>query len=245
MKKSLVYTKTGDKGTTSLVGGSRVPKTHIRLEAYGTVDELNSHLGWLNTYLQDESDRIMKKSLVYTKTGDKGTTSLVGGSRVPKTHIRLEAYGTVDELNSHLGWLNTYLQDESDRDFILSIQHKLFAIGSHLATDQEKTQLKAASIITPENVENIEREIDKLDEQLPELCAFIIPGGSRGAAVCHVCRTICRRAERRILALSETCTISPEVLAFVNRLSDYLFVLSRKINFDEQNNEIFWDNSWK
>ena len=114
----------------------------------------------------------MKKSLVYTKTGDKGTTSLVGGSRVPKTHIRLEAYGTVDELNSHLGWLNTYLQDESDRDFILSIQHKLFAIGSHLATDQEKTQLKAASIITPENVENIEREIDKLDEQLPELLRF-------------------------------------------------------------------------
>ena len=150
----------------------------------------------------------MKKSLVYTKTGDKGTTSLVGGSRVPKTHIRLEAYGTVDELNSHLGWLNTYLQDESDRDFILSIQHKLFAIGSHLATDQEKTQLKAASIITPENVENIEREIDRLDEQLPELC---------------------RRAERRILALSETCTISPEVLAFVNRLSDYCLYYPEKL----------------
>ena len=171
----------------------------------------------------------MKKSLVYTKTGDKGTTSLVGGSRVPKTHIRLEAYGTVDELNSNLGLLNTYLQNETDRNFILGIQHKLFAIGSHLATD----------------VERIEREIDKLDEQLPELCAFIIPGGSRGAAICHVCRTVCRRAERRILALSETCTISPEVLAFVNRLSDYLFVLSRKMNFDEQNNEIFWDNSWK
>ena len=91
----------------------------------------------------------MKKSLIYTKTGDKGTTSLVGGSRVPKTHIRLEAYGTVDELNSHLGWLNTYLQDVSDRDFILSIQHKLFAIGSHLATDQEKTQLKAAPRLPP------------------------------------------------------------------------------------------------
>ena len=86
----------------------------------------------------------MKKSLVYTKTGDKGTTSLVGGSRVPKTHIRLEAYGTIDELNSHLGWLNTYLLDEADRDFILSIQHKLFSIGSHLATDQEKTQLKVS-----------------------------------------------------------------------------------------------------
>ena len=168
----------------------------------------------------------MKKSLVYTKTGDKGTTSLVGGSRVPKTHIRLEAYGTVDELNSNLGLLNTYLQNETDRNFILGIQHKLFAIGSHLATDQEKTQLRAASIISMEDVERIEREIDKLDEQLPELCAFIIPGGSRGAAICHVCRTVCRRAERRILALSETCTISPEVLAFVNRLSDYLFAVS-------------------
>ena len=187
----------------------------------------------------------MKKSLVYTKTGDKGTTSLVGGSRVPKTHIRLEAYGTVDELNSNLGWLYTYLLDEADRHFILGVQHKLFAIGSHLATDQETMQLKPASIITSGDVESLEHEIDKLDEQLPELCAFIIPGGSRGASVCHICRTVCRRAERRILALSETCTISPEVFAFVNRLSDYLFVLSRKINFDEQNSEIFWDNSWK
>lgn len=187
----------------------------------------------------------MKKSQVYTKTGDKGTTSLVGGDRVPKTHIRLEAYGTVDELNSYLGLLNTYLRDEADRNFILGVQHKLFSIGSHLATNQEKTQLKAASILSPEHVERIEQEIDKLDDQLPELRAFIIPGGSRGAAVCHICRTVCRRAERRILALSETCTISAEVLAFVNRLSDYLFVLSRKINFDEQNSEIFWDNSWK
>ena len=187
----------------------------------------------------------MKKSLVYTKTGDKGTTSLVGGTRVPKTHIRLEAYGTIDELNSHLGWLYTYLIDENDRDFILGVQHKLFSIGSHLATDQEKTQLKCASIITQEDVLRIEQEIDKLDEQLPELRAFIIPGGARGATICHVCRTFCRRAERRILVLSETCTISPELLAYVNRLSDYLFVLSRKINFDEQNNEIFWDNSCK
>ena len=109
----------------------------------------------------------MKKSLVYTKTGDKGTTSLVGGSRVPKTHIRLEAYGTVDELNSNLGWLYTYLLDEADRHFILGVQHKLFAIGSHLATDQETMQLKPASIITSGDVESLEHEIDKLDEQLP------------------------------------------------------------------------------
>ena len=108
----------------------------------------------------------MKRSLVYTKTGDKGTTSLVGGSRVPKTHIRLEAYGTVDELNSNLGLLNTYLQNETDRNFILGIQHKLFAIGSHLATDQEKTQLRAASIISMEDVERIER----IDYYLKKTC---------------------------------------------------------------------------
>ena len=187
----------------------------------------------------------MKKSIIYTGTGDKGTTSLVGGERVSKAHQRIESYGTVDELNSFIGLLITSLEEKADQDFLLFIQHKLFTIGSYLATDQEKTQLKPASIITLEDIERIEQEFDKLDEQLPELCAFIIPGGSRGAAVCHVCRTICRRAERRILTLSETCTISPEVLAFVNRLSDYLFVLSRKINFDEQNSEIFWDNSWK
>lgn len=187
----------------------------------------------------------MKKSLVYTKTGDKGTTSLVGGSRVPKNHIRLEAYGTVDELNACLGWLLTYLTDEADRQFVQGIQHRLFAIGSHLATDQEKMSLKPASILMKEDVEKIEQEIDRLDEKLPPIRAFVLPGGCRLAAVCHVCRTVCRRAERRILTLSETCTISPEVLSFVNRLSDYLFVLSRKMNLDGQNNEIFWDNSCK
>ena len=141
----------------------------------------------------------MKKSLVYTKTGDKGTTGLIGGTRVPKTHIRLEAYGTVDELNSNLGLLATYLMDEHDLNFVQSVQDKLFAIGSHLATDQEKVQLNDVSIITPAEVEAIEREIDAADEILPPLHSFIIPGGSRGSAVCHVCRTVCRRAERRIL----------------------------------------------
>ena len=187
----------------------------------------------------------MKKSLVYTKTRDKGTTSLVGGSRVPKTHIRLEAYGTVDELNSNLGLLNTYLQNETDRNFILGIQHKLFAIGSHLATDQEKVQLNRVSIIIPDDVEQIEHEIDAADEILPPLHSFVLPGGATGAAVAHICRTVCRRAERRILALSETCTISSDLLAYVNRLSDYFFVLSRKINFNEGKEEIFWNNSCK
>ena len=180
-----------------------------------------------------------------TKTGDKGTTSLVGGTRVPKTHIRLEAYGTVDELNSNLGLLITYLLDGKDKDFLQQVQDRLFAVGSHLATDREKMELKEASIISSEQVEMVEREIDRLDTLLPPLSAFILPGGSRGAAVCHVCRTVCRRAERRILALAEQCEVAPELLAYVNRLSDYLFVLSRKINQDEKKDEIFWDNSCK
>ena len=187
----------------------------------------------------------MKKSLVYTNTGDRGMTALVGGNRVPKTHIRLEAYGTIDELNSNLGNLVTYLTEKRSIDFVQTVQYKLFAIGSHLATDQEQTKLNDASIISVAEVEAIEQEIDAIDEVLPPLHAFVIPGGSRGAAVCHICRTVCRRAERRVLALSENCVIAPEVLAYINRLSDYLFVLSRQINFNEGNNEIFWNNSCK
>lgn len=183
--------------------------------------------------------------MVYTKTGDKGTTTLVGGTRVPKTHIRLEAYGTIDELNAQLGLLLTYITDEEDSVFVLWIQNKLFSVGSHLATDQEKTTLREASVITPEDILKVEEEIDRIDNQLPPLKAFVIPGGGRGAAVCHVCRTVCRNAERRILFLSEEYTVSPEVLAFVNRLSDYLFVLSRKLNINEKRGEIFWNNSCK
>lgn len=176
---------------------------------------------------------------IYTKTGDKGTTSLVGGTRVPKTHIRLEAYGTVDELNSNLGLLITYLLDGKDKDFLQQVQDRLFAVGSHLATDREKMELKEASIISSEQVEMVEREIDRLDTLLPPLSAFILPGGSRGAAVCHVCRTVCRRAERRILALAEQVEIASELLAYVNRLSDYLFVLSRKMNQDDKKVKYF------
>ena len=187
----------------------------------------------------------MKKSLIYTKTGDNGITSLVGGTRVGKTHIRLEAYGTVDELNSNLGFLVTYLSDERDRNFVQQVQDKLFFVGSYLATDREKTELHQASIISSELVEIMEHEIDRLDGMLPPLSFFVLPGGSRGAAVCHICRTVCRRAERRILTLAEQVEISSELLAYINRLSDYLFVLSRKINQDEKKGEIFWNNSCK
>ena len=159
----------------------------------------------------------MKKSNVYTKTGDKGMTSLVGGVRVPKTHPRLEAYGTVDELNAFIGLLITYVADEADREF-------LFAV----------------------DVETIERAIDAVDEGLPPLRLFILPGGTQGAAVCHVCRTVCRRAERCILELGETgVAMDDNLVAYVNRLSDYLFVLSRKLNNLDGEHEIIWQKSCK
>lgn len=185
----------------------------------------------------------MKKSLIYTKTGDGGNTSLVGGMRVSKTHARLEAYGTVDELNAQIGMLATYLTDADDRIFLCRVQHRLFAVGACLATDCQRVQLKEENMITSVQVEDVEREIDRIDAKLPPLKAFVLPGGSRGAAVCHVCRTVCRRAERRILSLAEEVEIPLELLAYMNRLSDYLFVLSRKMNQDDKKEEIFWDKS--
>lgn len=185
----------------------------------------------------------MKKSLIYTRTGDKGTTSLVGGARVPKTHVRLEAYGTIDELDTHLGLLLTYLTESDDREIILWVQHKMFTIGSYLATDQTQTDLRVESKIHDTDIERLELAIDTIDRNLPPLKAFVIPGGSRESAVCQVCRTVCRRAERRILALSESCLVEDNVIAFINRLSDFLFVLARKLNILTQTSEIYWDKS--
>ena len=187
----------------------------------------------------------MKKSMIYTKTGDEGCTSLVGGTRVPKTDIRLEAYGTVDELNACLGLLETYLADGHDCALVRQVQNGLFAVGSYLATDQSKTKLHESSIVTPAQVEALEHEIDRLDESLPPLKAFVLPGGEPWR-----CRVPCvphgvPRAERRILALAEKVDMAPELLAYINRLSDYLFVLSRKMNHEDKKNEIFWDNSCK
>jgi len=184
-----------------------------------------------------------KKSLIYTRTGDKGKTSLVGGARVKKTHVRLEAYGTVDELNSQLGLLYTYLTEEGDKKLILWVQHKLFSVGSYLATDQSNTALRIESQIADEDIHRLENAIDEADASLPPLKAFVIPGGSRGSAVCQVCRTVCRRAERRILTMAEEHEVTENVSAFVNRLSDYLFVLARKMNLLVETDEIYWDKS--
>lgn len=183
----------------------------------------------------------MKKSIVYTRTGDKGTTALVGGKRVSKTDPRIESYGTIDELNSFIGLLITEVTDEKDLDFLKFVQHKLFNIGSYLATDQENTELNIESQVTDENVSRIEKEIDRIDADLPRMTNFILPGGSRSAALSHVCRTVCRRGERCIYALNSSVEKDKNVLIFINRLSDYFFVLGRKLCITTHGSEIKWD----
>ena len=183
----------------------------------------------------------MKKSNLYTKTGDSGSTSLVGGIRVSKLNPRIEAYGTVDELNSHLGYLTSILPEGyGDIAFIHMLQHNLFSVGSYLATDTRVVPLNDVSVIKDAVLAELEAEIDKIDNLLPALHSFVLPGGSREGAYCHICRTVCRRAERRILSLQSEVEISKNVLCFMNRLSDYLFVLSRKFNNEQKKEEINW-----
>lgn len=178
---------------------------------------------------------------VYTKTGDKGQTSLVGGQRVSKCCQRLESYGTVDELNSHIGVLITYLTEKEDLAFLTDVQGKLFVVGGYLATDNSTREVRQGNIVTEEMVKAVEAEIDRLQELLPPLRLFILPGGSRGASYAHVCRTVCRRAERHILRLREEgCEVDEIVISYVNRLSDYFFVLARKLNKDASVEDVVW-----
>ena len=182
----------------------------------------------------------MKITKVYTRGGDMGKTSLVGGQRVSKASERLEAYGTVDELSSHLGLLVSLLPDGDDKAMIMRIQNCLFNVCTNLATDQDQTVLSPSAYLPEGEIEMVEHQIDDIMKLLPEKQGFVLPGGTREAAQAHVCRTVCRRAERRIVALSEVAKISPEILQYVNRLSDYLFVLAKKINFNANQSEIVW-----
>jgi ATP:cob(I)alamin adenosyltransferase len=185
----------------------------------------------------------MKKSIIYTGGGDKGTTALVGGFRVPKTHPRLEAYGTIDELNSHIGLLMADVDDPETLDTLRFVQHKLFTVGSYLATDPTKTDFRIESRVTPEAIQRIESAIDRIDGQLPRLNAFVLPGGNRASAQAHVCRTVCRRAERCIYRLTETgAEVEEPVLIFMNRLSDLLFVIGRNECVRCGDDEIIWDS---
>lgn len=187
----------------------------------------------------------MKITKVYTRRGDMGKTSLVGGQRVSKASARLEAYGTVDELSSHLGLLAAMLADGSDKEMIIRIQNCLFNVCTNLATDQEQTELYPSAYLPDGEIEAMEQKVDEIMKMLPERQGFVLPGGTKEAAQAHVCRTVCRRAERRIVALSEVAKITPSVLQYVNRLSDYLFVLAKKINFNANHSEIVWQNVGK
>ena len=165
---------------------------------------------------------------IYTKTGDKGETSLASGARVAKTDPRIEAYGTVDELNSHLGLLVSLMTEGDDTAFLLEVQRALFRVGALLATEDREGEPSAT--FDAALLERLEHQIDSDDALLPPMRFFILPGGSQAAAQAHVCRTVCRRAERCIVELAETEKVDPVLQSYINRLSDYLFVLARKLN---------------
>lgn len=165
---------------------------------------------------------------IYTKTGDKGFTSLIGGTRVPKYHLRIESYGTVDELNSYIGLIRDQDITPHDIDFLKNIQDRLFTIGSLLASDPQKSKM-AIPDLNAEDIEALEKEIDHVNAQLPELKHFILPGGSTTISYCHIARCVCRRAERLTVHLAEESIVDDKVIIYLNRLSDYLFTLARKL----------------
>lgn len=178
---------------------------------------------------------------VYTKTGDKGTTGLIGGTRVSKDNIRIEAYGTVDELNSQIGLMNDLLQDEEIKAWALEIQDRLFTIGSSLATDPAKDTKMKLPDLHDSDIQWLEQKIDYMDEQLPMMKSFILPGGNVAASAGHVARCVCRRAERICVHLNNNDEFVAEtVLIYLNRLSDFLFVLSRYIIHKKGGEEIPW-----
>ena len=183
---------------------------------------------------------------VYTKTGDKGTTALFGGTRVPKHHIRIESYGTIDELNSHIGLIRDQDIDPLYKNTLMHIQDRLFTVGAILATDPEKAILKSGKArlnipkISNEDIERLEKEMDNMEASLPPMTHFVLPGGHQTVSFCHIARTVCRRAERLAAHLNELEPFQPETLMYINRLSDYLFVLARKLSHDLQAEEIKW-----
>ena len=180
-----------------------------------------------------------KEYKIYTKGGDKGETSLLGGTRVPKYHDRIEAYGTLDELNSYIGLIRDQDIDSHFKDILLNIQNKLFVAESHLATDKEEN-IKKLPQLDSQAITLLETEIDKMNEKIPPLKSFILPGGHTVVSYCHIARTICRRAERLVIKLGHQYKIDPIIIKYLNRLSDYLFVLARALAKDFNIEETLW-----
>ncbi len=183
---------------------------------------------------------------IYTKTGDKGTTALFGGTRVPKHHIRIDSYGTVDELNSYIGLIRDQKIDPRSTEILIHIQDRLFTVGAILATDPEKAVLKSGKnrlnipLIEEEDIQLLETEMDKMNDDLPPMTHFVLPGGHQTVSFCHIARCVCRRAERLATELYENEPFDKKTLQYLNRLSDYLFVLARKLSHDLQAQEIKW-----
>lgn len=177
---------------------------------------------------------------IYTKTGDSGQTSLIGGTRVPKHHIRIEAYGTVDELNSWIGLIRDQNIDQQSISTLLEIQDRLFTIGSHLASDPGKSKMKLPEI-NPEDIELLEKEIDRMTALLPELKSFILPGGNTTVSYIHIARCVCRRCERLVTHLNEEEPVNEKIVVYLNRLSDHLFTLSRYIGMNMKVTESPWN----
>lgn len=183
---------------------------------------------------------------IYTKTGDKGTTALFGGTRVPKYHLRIESYGTVDELNSYIGLIRDQQIDKNTQEVLTKIQNELFTLGAMLATPPEKETLKSGKerLNIPKIEENdilfLEEEIDKMNQLLPPMTHFILPGGHQTVSFCHVARCVCRRAERLSVALNDEESVNEAILKYLNRLSDFLFVLARKLSFQLKAKEVKW-----
>ncbi len=183
---------------------------------------------------------------VYTKTGDTGTTALFGGTRVPKDHARIESYGTVDELNSYIGLIRDQEMNPLYRNILIEIQDRLFTVGAILATPPEKEVLKNGEKrlqnlgILESDIELLENEIDTMEDSLPQMTHFVLPGGHTTVSYCHVARCVCRRAERLAVHLDHNEPIAPIAIKYLNRLSDYLFVLARKLSFDLKAEEVKW-----
>jgi len=180
-----------------------------------------------------------KEYKIYTKTGDKGFTALIGGKRVPKYHLRIETYGTVDELNAFVGLIRDQAIDQHSHEILLEIQDRLFTLESSLAVDTE-APIKALPQLEDDDIVLLENEIDHMNEELPELTSFILPGGHPTVSYCHVARTVCRRAERLIIKLNTEFPIASVNIRYLNRLSDYLFVLARKFTSDLGLSESLW-----
>jgi cob(I)alamin adenosyltransferase len=176
---------------------------------------------------------------IYTKTGDKGLTSLIGGTRVPKYDLRIESYGTIDELNSYVGLIRDQQINAAQKGVLKEIQDRLFTIGSALASDPEKSKMKIPDLHLSDT-ELLEKQMDDMNRELPELRHFILPGGNTTVSYCHIARCVCRRAERITVQLSQESFVDEKVIIYLNRLSDYLFVLARKICQDSNLPENKW-----